>query len=84
MTYNNRGVYFESGYARGRDIPVFHVVRNDHIDGEGDKKLHFDIQQIQYQDWETPQELRKKLTDWIMAHLGNYKEIENTSSKKLL
>lgn len=72
MTYNNRGVYFESGYARGIGTPVFHLVKKDHVDGKGDKKLHFDVQQIQYKDWENPNKLEEKLTSWIKARIGNY------------
>ena len=70
MTYNNRGVYYESGYARGRGIPVFHLIKDDHIKGRGDKKIHFDIQQIMYKSWKNPCELKEKLTDWINTTVG--------------
>jgi nucleoside 2-deoxyribosyltransferase len=74
LTYNNRGVYFESGFARGLEIPVFHVIRKEHIDDETspDKKLHFDIKQIMYRDWTEVDELEQKLTDWIASAIGPY------------
>lgn len=69
FTWNNRGAYFEAGYARALGIPVIHTVMEGHTDGdekEG-KKLHFDIQQINYIKWSTPSELRDRIRDRINA-----------------
>jgi hypothetical protein len=74
LTYNNRGVYFEAGLARGLDIPVFHVVHEGHtsgVDQEG-KKVHFDVAQIRYLTWKDPVKLRSELRDWIEATVGRH------------
>lgn len=72
LSYNNRGVYFEAGYARGIGRPVFHVIRDGHTDGadEEGKRVHFDIQQVMYRKWRTPEELQAELTVWIEAVVG--------------
>lgn len=74
LTYNNRGVYFESGFARGLGIPVFHIVREGFTDGEEKegRKIHFDVAQINYRKWKTPEDLETKLTDWIEASVGKF------------
>jgi nucleoside 2-deoxyribosyltransferase len=78
FTYNNRGVYFEAGFARGLDIPVFHVIQEGHADGEekDGKKVHFDIQQVMYRKWRNPAELKIELSNWILARVGKYGEIK--------
>ncbi len=74
LTFNNRGVYFESGFARGLERPVFHVIKKDFIDGKDEegKKLHFDIRQINYREWSDVDDLEKKLGDWIEARVGKF------------
>lgn len=75
LTHNNRGAYYESGFARGLGRNVFHLVHKDYISGsdsEG-KKIHFDVQQVMYRSWETPKDLEQKLVDWIEATVGKYK-----------
>ena len=69
FTHNNRGVYFEAGFARGYNIPVIHTVMDGHThDKENDTKhLHFDIQQINYLKWKDPVDLKKKLINRIRA-----------------
>jgi nucleoside 2-deoxyribosyltransferase len=69
FTFNNRGTYFEAGYARALGIPVIHTVMEGHIDDrESDKKrLHFDIQQINYIRWNSPDILKTKLIERIKA-----------------
>ncbi len=69
FTYNNHGVYYEAGFARGLGIPVIHTVKKGHIDGleEQFKKMHFDIKQINYIEWETPSDLEQQLKDRIEA-----------------
>lgn len=53
---------FESGFAMGLGRPVVWTCRKDEL-----AKAHFDTRQYNHIDWETPQELRKKLTDRIRA-----------------
>lgn len=69
FTFNNRGAYFEAGYARALGIPVIHTVMEGHVDDNNDpaKKLHFDIQQINYIRWNKPEELKKKMVERIKA-----------------
>lgn len=76
LTYNNRGVYFESGFARGLGVPVFHLVRDGFTDGKDEegKRIHFDIQQVMFRKWKTPQELETTLRDWIEATVGKYND----------
>ena len=78
LTYHNKGVYFESGYARGLGKNVFHLVRNGHHqnskDVEESKRMHFDIQQVQYRRWEDATDLYTQLKDWIYSTVGEYKE----------
>jgi hypothetical protein len=56
FTGHRGGVYFEAGYAIGRGLPVIFTCRKDQM-----KKLHFDIRQYNCIDWETPNELKKRL-----------------------
>lgn len=61
------GVYYEAGFARGLGLPVIFTCRKDMID-----KAHFDIRQFYHILWEpeNPEDLRKQLTDRIMAAIG--------------
>jgi nucleoside 2-deoxyribosyltransferase len=74
LTYNNRGVYFESGFARGLGIPVFHVVREGFTSGndKDGKKIHFDIAQVMYRTWQTDVDLEEKLSNWIESTIGRF------------
>jgi len=65
FTGHRGGVYFEAGYALGRDLPVFWTCHRDEI-GE----LHFDIRQFNCIDWESPAELAERLATRIEAVLG--------------
>ncbi len=56
------GVYYEAGFARGLGLPVIFTCRKDMID-----KVHFDTRQFNHILWENPEELRKKLTERILA-----------------
>lgn len=69
FTFNNRGAYFEAGYARALGIPVIHTVMGGHTDDKDDdrKRLHFDIQQINYIKWEDLNELEQKISERIKA-----------------
>lgn len=59
------GVYFEAGYAMGRNIPVFWSCRKVDM---GD--LHFDIRQFNCIDWDSPKDLATRLAARIEAVLG--------------
>lgn len=65
FTGQRQGVYYEAGYARGMGLPVILTCRKDEI-----QNLHFDTRQQNHIDWETPQELRKRLADRIRAIIG--------------
>jgi nucleoside 2-deoxyribosyltransferase len=74
LTYNNRGVYFESGFARGIGRHVFHVVREGFTSGDDKdgKRIHFDIQQVMYRTWKQPNDLEATLRNWIEAAIGMF------------
>jgi len=65
FTGHRGGVYFESGFALGLNIPVFWSCRKDHM-----SELHFDIRQFNCIDWETPKDLAARLTTRLEAVLG--------------
>ena len=60
------GVYYEAGFAHGRDIPVIFTCRKDALE-----KVHFDTRQYNHIVWDTPEELRRKLTNRIAAVVGD-------------
>lgn len=62
FTKNNAGVYYESGYAAGKNIPVIYTVKESEV---GD--LHFDTRHINHIVWENYDELEKKLINRINA-----------------
>ncbi len=62
VTLQRQGVYFEAGYAMGLGRPVIWTCRKDDL-----KNAHFDTRQYNHIEWETPEELRVKLTDRIRA-----------------
>ena len=64
------GVYYEAGFAHGLGIPV---VFTCHKDGLGD--LHFDTSHYSHIVWSTPEELRTKLKNRIVAVLGEGPEL---------
>lgn len=62
FTLHRQGVYFESGFAMGLGRPVIWTCRKDQLDD-----AHFDTRQYNHITWETPADLRQKLTDRIRA-----------------
>jgi hypothetical protein len=60
------GVYFESGFAFGLNIPVIWTCRSDCI-----SDLHFDTRQFNHIAWEDSDDLRVKLTNRIGAVIGD-------------
>jgi hypothetical protein len=65
FTGHRGGVYFEAGYALGKGIPVFWSCRKSDM-----SQLHFDIRQFNCIDWESSEELSKRLSARIEAVLG--------------
>jgi hypothetical protein len=66
FTGHREGVYFEAGFAMGLGIPVIWTCRKDHIDD-----VHFDTRQYNHIVWETPEDLKEKLTYRIEATIPN-------------
>ena len=58
------GVYFEAGFAKGLGIPVIFLCRKENM-----CKLHFDTRQFNHIDWTTPDDLRMRLKNRILASL---------------
>lgn len=65
FTGHRGGVYFEAGFALGLGLPVFWTCRKDDL-----KNLHFDVRQYNCIDWETLEELHKRLRRRIEAVIG--------------
>ncbi|MFA5322084.1 MAG: hypothetical protein WC373_05365 [Smithella sp.] len=70
VTEHKRVVYFEAGYAMGRNLPVIWCVNKDDLN-----KVHFDTRQCNHVVWKTPEELKEKLYDVICAVVGRRKKI---------
>ena len=73
FTYNNQGAYYEAGFARGLGKKVIHTVRIGHVDRIDDpqRRLHFDIKQINYLEWSDPLQVRAAIRDRIRAVIEN-------------
>jgi nucleoside 2-deoxyribosyltransferase len=65
LTGHRQGVYYEAGFARGLDKPVFYTCRDDEKD-----KIHFDIRQFNCIMWTEPGRLAQQLRDRIEAVIG--------------
>lgn len=59
------GVYYEAGFAAGLGLDVVWTCRADLI-----AEVHFDTRQFNHIVWETPADLRKRLSDRIRATIG--------------
>ena len=62
------GVYYEAGFAHGRDVPVIFTCRKDAIE-----KVHFDTRQYNHIVWEAEKldKFRDRLTKRIGAVIGD-------------
>jgi nucleoside 2-deoxyribosyltransferase len=60
VTNQRPGVYFEAGYALGRNIPVIWSCRRDDLGN-----VHFDTRQYNHVVWENEDDLMNKLADRI-------------------
>lgn len=56
------GVYYEAGFAHGLGIPVIFTCREDAVE-----TLHFDTNHYNHIVWTTPEELRERLRNRILA-----------------
>ena len=65
LTHHKNGVYYEAGYAKGKGIPVIHVVSKEHLES-----CHFDVQHLNLITWENSNELREKLINRIRITIG--------------
>jgi hypothetical protein len=65
-TGHRGGVYFEAGYAMGREIPTIFTCRKDHMND-----LHFDLRQYNCIDWTSADELGERLQRRIEAVIGD-------------
>lgn len=65
LTGHRNGAYFEAGYAKGLERDVIWTCREDVAD-----KTHFDANHFNQIRWNTPEELREKLTNRIRAVIG--------------
>jgi hypothetical protein len=65
FTEHKNGVYFEAGYALGRDLPVIWMCHEKDLDG-----AHFDIEHMNHIVWDDLTEMRKRLETRILANIG--------------
>lgn len=65
VTTQNRGAYFEAGFALGLDRPVIWSVREDDL-----ANVHFDTRQFNHIVWREPIDLRQKILDRILGVFG--------------
>jgi hypothetical protein len=68
FTNQRGGVYFEAGFAKGLNLEVVWLCRNDDL-----KEVHFDTRQYNFIVWEADKltELSKNLKDRIEAKFGH-------------
>lgn len=59
-------VYYEAGFARGLGVPVIYTCR-----GDLHHRVHFDIRQYSCIFWDTPEDLRARLSKRISARFGD-------------
>ena len=59
------GVYYEAGFAHGLGLPVIFTCKEGDVD-----KLHFDTNHYNHIVWSTPEDLREKLRNRILAVIG--------------
>jgi hypothetical protein len=65
FTGQNHGVYYEAGYAAGRNIPVIYAVRDS-----DSKNLHFDTKHINHIVWISFDDLYTKVKNRIEATIN--------------
>ena len=71
LTGQNNGVYFEAGYGLGLGLPVIWTIRKDDV-----KNVHFDTAQYNQIRWESAEELKDALFDYISAIIGKRSQVQ--------
>ncbi len=74
FTGQNRGVYYEAGFAKGLGKEVIQLCRKDYFSGEvSDQRMHFDNAQVNTLIWEEgkEEELSKLIQYRIESIFGN-------------
>ncbi len=66
LTEHKNGVYFEAGYAIGKNIPVIFTVKDEETETE---KVHFDVKHLNQIRWKDYADLKLKLTNRLKAIL---------------
>ncbi len=69
LTGNRGGVYFEAGYALGREKEVIFTADEKSYKDKG-QEPHFDVRQYNQVRYSTPEELQKSLKERIIATVG--------------
>ncbi|MCH7772703.1 MAG: hypothetical protein IIA49_17085, partial [Bacteroidetes bacterium] len=71
FTYNSPGVYYETGYARGLNIPVINLCNKECFESE-ENKVHFDTNHYQFLlwEWDKGEDLSNRLKTKIEATIG--------------
>lgn len=75
VTEQRAGVYFEAGFALGRNLPVVWTVREDDL-----KNVHFDTRQYAHIVWKDERDLERRLYETIVAVIGQGKAPERRHS----
>ncbi|CBW25670.1 hypothetical protein BMS_0766 [Halobacteriovorax marinus SJ] len=68
LTHQKTGVYYEAGYAKGRGLPVIHIVNKEDL-----KNCHFDVKHLNLVTWSNHEELKERLSNRIEATIGKNK-----------
>jgi nucleoside 2-deoxyribosyltransferase len=78
FTNNSFGVYYESGYARGLNIPVIYLCNKECFQSV-ENRVHFDANHYSFLlwEWDKGQDLSEKLKTRIEATIGKGDYIEN-------
>ncbi len=66
FTGHKRGVYFEAGYALGRQQKVIYTCREDDINN-----AHFDTRNYAHILWKEPSDLREQLINKIEVYINS-------------
>lgn len=64
LTHQKSGVYYEAGYAKGKGLPVIHIVHKSELE-----MCHFDVKHLNLIVWNNIQELTKRLEARIKASI---------------
>jgi len=65
LSDENRGVYYEAGFARGVGKEVVYLVHESKA-----HTVHFDLSGVNHVRWSNEDELRKKLENRILGTMG--------------